>query len=100
MSNASLAIQVLPLDAGSKQGVIEAVDRAIAIISESGMEYEVGPFETTIEGEVGLLWDVAYKAHRAVKDSGVKSVLTYIKLSESDDPLSTEEKVAKHRDKK
>ncbi|OQB45831.1 MAG: hypothetical protein BWY00_01675 [Firmicutes bacterium ADurb.Bin153] len=97
MAKGSLAIQVLPMGTGSKQELYRAVDLAIEVIKESGVMFEVGPFETTMEGEIDILWAVAFKAHRAVKDSGIGSVLTYIKMSESDEPSSMEEKVAKHR---
>ena len=97
MPKGSLAIQVLPINAGAKQDVFAAVDRAIAVIAASGVKYEVGPFETTMEGEIPMLWDLAMEAHRAVKGSGISSVITYIKLSESDEPMTIEEKVSKHR---
>jgi uncharacterized protein YqgV (UPF0045/DUF77 family) len=93
----SLAIQVLPLNAGAKEDVYKAVDKAIAIISASGVKFEVGPFETTMEGDLELLWEIAYKAHRAVKDSGISSVITNIKLAESDVPSTIDEKVSKYR---
>ena len=97
MPKGSLAMQVLPINAGAKQDVFTAVDKAIAVIAASGVKYEVGPFETTMEGEIPMLWELAMEAHRAVKDSGISSVITYIKLSESDEPMSIEEKVSKHR---
>ncbi len=97
MRNGSLAIQVLPLNAGAKEDVYKAVDKAIEVIKSSGVKYEVGPFETTMEGELDLLWATAYKAHRAVKDAGIGSVITYIKLAESDIPSTMDEKVSKHR---
>jgi len=97
MAKGSLAIQVLPMGMGSKQELYRAVDLAIEVIKGSGVRYEVGPFETTMEGDLDKLWDIAYRAHRAVKDSGIVSVMTYVKMSESDDPSSIEEKVAKHR---
>lgn len=97
MRKGSIAIQVLPMGVAAKADVFKAVDKAIEVIRKSGVKYEVGPFETTIEGDIDQLWQIAYAAHRAVKDSGVKSVLTYIKMSESDEAYSIEEKVAKHR---
>lgn len=97
MRRGSIAIQVLPMGVGPKEDVFRAVDKAIEVIKRSGVKYEVGPFETTMEGDIEKLWKIAYEAHRAVKDSGIKSVLTYIKMSESDEAYSIEEKVAKHR---
>lgn len=97
MKKGSLAIQVLPLNAGGKHDVYRAVDRAIEVIAASGARFEVGPFETTMEGDLEMLWETAYKAHRAVKDSGIGSVITYIKLAEADDPSTIDEKVSKYR---
>lgn len=97
MRKGSLAIQVLPLGISDKKEVYAAVDKAIEVIKASGARYDVGPFETTMEGDLDLLWDVAKAAHRAVKDSGVGSVITYMKVAESDDPSTIDEKVAKHR---
>ncbi len=97
MRRGSVAIQVLPLGLSNKEDLFKAVDKAIDVIKRSGVKYEVGPFETTMEGDIDKLWGVAYEAHRAVKDSGIESVLTYIKVSESEEPHSIEEKVAKHR---
>ena len=96
MAKGSLAIQVLPMGTGSKQ-VVPRCGLAIEVIKESVSCLRLGPFETAMEGEIDILWAVAFKAHRAVKSSGIGSVLTYIKMSESDEPSSMEEKVAKHR---
>lgn len=46
----SVAIQVLP-SAENDQELCRIVDEVIAYIAGTGLRYEVGPFETTIEGE-------------------------------------------------
>ncbi len=46
--SASIAIQVLP-EAPDDQELCRIVDEVIAYIAGSGLRYEVGPFETTIE---------------------------------------------------
>jgi uncharacterized protein YqgV (UPF0045/DUF77 family) len=97
MGKGSIAVQVLPLNAGDKKDVYLAVDKAIEVIRNAGVHYEVGPFETTMEGDVQHLLDIAYRAHRAVKDAGIKSVITYIKMAESDEPSTISEKVDKYR---
>ena len=48
MPRATLALQVLPLNAPD---ALAAVDAAIAVIRDSGVSHEVGPMETTIEGD-------------------------------------------------
>lgn len=92
----ALSIQCLPLTGGSNEEVYGFVDKAIEIIEESGLPYTVGPFETTIEGELDQLWDVAYRAHRAVLEAGAGKLISYIKLASGDDLGSTEDKIAKY----
>ena len=48
--NASVAIQVLP-NVQDEEEVIRIVDEVIAYIRSTGLNYYVGPFETTIEGD-------------------------------------------------
>ena len=43
------AIQVIPCTEVTEAYAI--VDKAIALIQSSGLKYQVGPFETTVEGE-------------------------------------------------
>lgn len=47
---ASVAIQVLP-DVHNNDELIRIVDEVIDYIASTGLNYYVGPFETTIEGE-------------------------------------------------
>ena len=47
---ASVAIQVLP-SVQDEDELIRIVDEVIAYIKSTGLNYYVGPFETTIEGE-------------------------------------------------
>jgi uncharacterized protein YqgV (UPF0045/DUF77 family) len=46
-------IQVVPI--GTYEAVIPQIDKAIALIQNSGLKYSVGAFETTIEGEYELV---------------------------------------------
>ena len=46
---ASVAIQVLP-SVQDEDELIRIVDEVIAYIKSTGLNYYVGPFETTIEG--------------------------------------------------
>ena len=48
--SASIAIQVLP-QVDSDAEVCRIVDEVIAYIQSTGLRHQVGPFETTIEGE-------------------------------------------------
>ena len=55
--NASVAIQVLP-NVQDEEEVIRIVDEVIAYIRSTGLNYYVGPFEPTIEGDYDQLMDI------------------------------------------
>ena len=89
----NLAIQVLPLH----EDVYRIVDCAIEVIAESGVKYEVGPMETTMEGQLDTLLEVAKRAHLACFEAGAEKVVTVIKIGDSTGGTSIEDKVEKYR---
>lgn len=93
----AVSIQVLPLNTENKEQLYSYVDQAIAIIEESGLSYTVGPFETTVEGELEEVWEIAGKAHKAVLKAGAAKVISYIKLASGDEMGTTAEKISKYK---
>ncbi len=93
----AVSIQVLPLNTESKQELYNYVDKAIEIIQDSGLSYQVCPFETTIEGNLDEIWEVALAAHKAVLQAGADKVISYIKLASGEDLGTSEEKINKYR---
>jgi thiamine pyrophosphokinase len=90
----NVGVQVLPL----VPDVYAVVDQAIAVIQASGVKYEVGPLETTLEGDnLDRLIEVAKSAHRACFAAGAGRVVTLIKIAEAVEGTSIEQKVAKYR---
>ena len=90
----NVSVQVLPL----VEDVYPIVDKAIAAIQASGVKYEVGPMETTLEGDdLDQLLEVAKSAHRACFKAGAGKVVTIIKIADALGGTSIEEKVGKYR---
>lgn len=90
----NVSIQVLPM----VDNLYAVVDRAIETIQASGLRYEVGPMETTIEGDdLDRLLEVAKAAHLACFEAGAKKVVTIIKIADSLQGTSIEAKVGKYR---
>ncbi len=90
----NVSVQVLPL----VEDAYPIVDRAIAAIQASGVKYEVGPMETTLEGDdLDQLLEVAKSAHRACFEAGAGKVVTIIKIADARAGTSIEEKVGKYR---
>lgn len=98
MANAVMAIQVLP-EADSQAEMLRLVDVAIAEIDASQLSYEVGAFETTVEGNLDDLIKLLNKIQLAVTDQGAARISNYIKLSYAPEKhiLTTNEKLAKYR---
>lgn len=89
----NVAVQVLPL----VEDVYPVVDRAIAVIAQSGVRYEVGPMETVMEGPLDRLLEVARAAHLACFEAGAARVMTIIKIGDQTCGTTMDEKVSKYR---
>ena len=77
--SASIAIQVLP-KVETDAEVCRIVDDVIAYIKSTGLLYQVGAFETTIEGEsYDELMDIAKECLKVAVRSGAPKVSAYIK---------------------
>lgn len=96
--NASLAIQVLPKVEGEE--VIRVVDEVIAYIKSTGLNTFVGPFETTVEGDLDELMDIAKECQKICIREGAPSVMSYMKVAYNpgEGVWSIDKKVTKHHE--
>lgn len=77
---ASVAIQVLP-KTDSDEKLIRIVDEVIAYIASTGLRYEVGAYETTIEGtDYDQLMDIVKECQHVAIRAGAPKVSAYIKV--------------------
>ena len=78
---ASVAIQVLPSTLDDNE-TVRIVDEVIAYIASTGLNYYVGPFETTIEGDdYDQLMDIVKECQHIAVRAGAPSVAAYVKVS-------------------
>lgn len=97
--SASIAIQVLP-KVETDAEVCRIVDDVIDYIRNTGLTYQVGAFETTIEGEsYDKLMDIAKECLKVAVRSGAPKVSAYIKVvyRPDGDILTIEQKTEKYR---
>jgi uncharacterized protein (TIGR00106 family) len=73
------------------------VDRAIDVVQRSGVKHEVGPHETTMEGELDQLLEIVKAGHRACFDAGAERVITLVKIVDVVGGTTIADKVAKYR---
>lgn len=95
--NASIAIQVLPKVATDEE-TVRIVDEAIAYIKSFGLHTEVGPFETTVEGEYDTLMEIVKGCARVCVEAGAPGAMTYVKINYAPrGVLTMDQKTQKHR---
>lgn len=95
--NANVAIQVLP-NVQTDEEVIRVVDEVIAYIKSTGLNYYVGPCETSIEGEYEELMEVVKNCQYIAIKAGCPKVSAYVKISYAPEGgvLTIDQKVTKH----
>ncbi|WP_123039987.1 thiamine-binding protein [Cohnella candidum] len=99
MAQALLSVQILPKTKDGED-VIPYVDRAIAVIKESGVNYRVGPLETTMEGEFDELLAILKRMNDAMFEMGSPSVMSQVKLLVGGPNASMERLLEKYPDGK
>lgn len=97
MKNINLGIQIVPKSKSKETYAL--VDKAIEVIQQSGVKYEVTPFETVMEGPQDTLMEVAKKAQEAVFEAGAEEVLVYYRMHiKKDSDATIAEKTGKFKD--
>ena len=89
-------------EAKNDEELIRIVDEVIDYIRSTGLNFYVGPFETTIEGEdYNELMDIVKECQHVAVAAGAKQVSAYIKVNyrPEGEVLSIERKVKKHHSK-
>src|SRR5690606_37494902 len=82
MPQVNIAFQILPVSA-DKSEMYAWVDEAIKVIQQSGLKYEVCPFETVLEGPYEAVMAVIEKAQEACFAAGATDLLAYVKIQRS-----------------
>lgn len=96
--NASIAIQILPMNLNTPE-VVTVVDKVIEYIQSQNVAMLVGPFETTMEGEINQLLDIL-KNCILIAGELHDAIFSNVKISyHSKGILSIEDKVSKYSEK-
>ena len=93
MSSITVSFQVIPIC----DDPYPVVDKAIDVVQHSGVKYEVGPHETTMEGELNQLLEIVKAGHRACFEAGAQRVITFVKIVDVVGGTTIADKVAKYR---
>ncbi len=91
----NIALQVLPQS--KTKGAYDLVDDAIKVIQESGLKYQVCPFETSIEGPYDEVISLVEKVQAKCFSEGADELMVYIKIqNRKDSKVTIEEKMKKY----
>ncbi len=89
MIDTLMSIQIIP-ETPNGEDVIPFVDEAISIIGQSGLNYRVGPLETTVEGEMSELLILIQKLNERMVELEVPSVISQVKFYHVPEGISIE----------
>ena len=78
MNKVNLAIQVLPFSTTEDKYVI--IDKAIALISDSGLKHVVCPFETVVEGSFEEVMNLVEDIKHSCLLAGADDLIINMKL--------------------
>lgn len=93
----NLGIQIVPKS--KTHDAYALVDKAIEVIQQAGVKYEVTPFETVMEGPENQLMAVAKKAQEAVLAAGADEILVYYRMQiRKGEDVTMSEKTDKYKE--
>ena len=91
----NIALQVLPKSKTKES--YDLVDEAIKVIQNSGLKYQVCPFETAIEGPYDEIMKLVEKVQEVCFNSGADELLVYVKIqNRKDGRVTIDEKMHKY----
>jgi uncharacterized protein (TIGR00106 family) len=74
----TLGLQIVPKS--TTLDTYKLVDKAIEVIQKSGVNYQITPFETVMEGSYDTLMNICRKAENAVLEAGAEECLVYYRI--------------------
>lgn len=92
----NVAMQILPQS--KTKEAYDLVDDAIQVIQESGMKYQVCPFETVLEGPYDEIMNVVKKVQETCFNKGAEELMVYIKIQiRKDSKVTIDDKMKKYK---
>ncbi len=95
MADVNVSLQVLPVV--PEERIYPVVDKVIEMIKESGVKYEVGPMETTMEGDLDRLLEIVKRAQEICTEQRAKRVVSIVKIDYRKEGVTMDEKIGGYR---
>jgi len=91
----NVSLQVIPNV--SEDRIYEVVDKVIQYIDSCNVKYEVGPMETTMEGDLNKLLEIVKDVQDICVREGAARVLSVVKIDYKPEGVTMDEKIGKYR---
>lgn len=95
MNTVNVSLQVVPVV--SEERIYPVVDKVIEYIASTGVKYEVGPMETTMEGDIDKLLEIVKKSQEICVEEGAARVVSVVKIDYKAEGVTIDEKIKKYR---
>lgn len=95
MSLCNVSLQVIPTVMEDR--IYPVVDKVIEYIESTGVKYEVGAMETTMEGELEELLEIVKRAQEICTGEGASRVVSMVKIDYKKEGVTMDEKIKKYR---
>lgn len=95
MPQATMSLQILPIVDESE--IYPLVDQVIEVIRSTGLNYVVGPMETSVEGDLDTLFTLAKQAQQVCVQAGAERVISIIKIDYKPGGVTIDEKIRSYR---
>lgn len=92
----NVAIQILPFT-NDNIHPYSVVDKAIECIQQSGLNYQVCPFETVVEGEYDTIMSLIKEIHKVCYDAGANNIICNLKIqTNKNEAVTIDDKMEKY----
>lgn len=94
MKNVNVSLQVIPCVEEAR--IYPVVDKVIEYIASTGVNYVVGPMETTMEGDLDTLFEIVKKSQEICIEEGASRVASVVKIDYKSEGVTIDEKIKKY----
>ena len=95
MDDTLMSVQIIPKTPNGED-VIPYVDEAIKVIDDSGLDYRVGPLDTTVQGDMNECLILLQKLNDRMIELEVPSIISQVKFYHAPEGITIETLTGKY----
>ena len=95
MDDTLMSVQIIPKTSNGED-VIPYVDEATKVIDDSGLDYRVGPLDTTVQGDMNECLILLQKLNDRMVELEVPSIISQVKFYHAPEGITIETLTGKY----